>query len=156
MTINPLSSANDTSSVSTTNRTTSPITEPLPPGIPVDKTVLSPLARLQNLLQQIHDNRTERFSQITSQISDKLKSAATKAQNNGNSKAAEELAELANQFQTAAQTGQPPSLYALTHPVQALAAYHHQHPETDASGSGTTSPSTVQTVLDAAQSVGLS
>jgi hypothetical protein len=155
MTINPLSSVN-TSSVSTTNSAASPITEPLPPGIPVDKPVLSPLARLQNLLQQIHDNRTERFGQITSQISDKLKSAATKAQANGNTKAAEELNELATAFQTASQTGQPPSLYALTHPVQALAAYHHQHPETDSSGNGASSPSTVQTLLDAAQSVGLS
>jgi hypothetical protein len=155
MTINPLSSVNP-SPVSTTNNATAPTTAPLPPGTPVDKPVLSPLAKLQNLLQQVHDNRTERFTQITSQISDKLQAAATKAQTNGNTKAAEELTELSNAFQTASQSGQVPSLYALTHPVQALVAYHNQHPETDASGSGTTSQSTLQTVLDAAQSVGLS
>jgi hypothetical protein len=122
----------------------------------VDKPVLSPIARLQNLLQQVQTNRTERFTQITSQISDKLKSAATKAQTNGHTKAAEELTELSNAFQMASQTGQPPSLYALTHPVQALAAYHNQHPETDSSGNSTTSQSTLQIVLDAAQSAGLS
>ena len=155
MTINPLSSVNP-SPVSTTNNAPAPTIAPQPPGTPVDKPVLSPIARLQNLLLQIQGNRTERFAQITSQISDKLKSAATKAQTNGNTKAAEELTELSNAFQTASQTGQPPSLYALTHPVQALVAYHNQHPETDASGSGTTSTSTVQAVLDAAQSVGLS
>ena len=155
MTINPLSSVNP-SPVSTTNNVASATTAPLPPGTPVDKPVLSPLAQLQNLLQQVHDNRTERFAQITSQISGKLKAAATKAQTNGNTKAAEELTELSNAFQTASQTGQPPSLYALTHPVQAFAAYHNQNPETDASGSGTTSQSTLQTVLDAAQSAGLS
>lgn len=155
MTINPLSSVNS-SSVPTTNNVASSTTAPLPPGTPVDQPVLSPLARLQNLLQHVHDNRTERFTQITSQISEKLQAAATKAQTNGNTKAAEELTELSNAFQTASQSGQPPSLYALTHPVQALAAYHHQHPETDASGSGTTSQSTLQTVLDAAQSAGLS
>ena len=156
MTINPLSSVNDPSSGSTTNRTTSPIAAQLPPGVPVDNPVLSLLARLQNLLQQVHDNRSERFAQITLQISDKLKSAATKAQTNGHTKAAEELTELANAFQTASQTGQPPSLYQLTHPIQALLVYHHQHPETPSSGSGTTSQSTIQTLLDAAQSSGLS
>jgi len=155
MTINPLSNVNP-SPVSTTNNVASTTTAPVPPGTPVDKPVLSPIARLQNMLLQIQGNRAERFAQITSQISDKLKTAATNAQTNGNTKAAEELTELSNAFQTASQTGQPPSLYALTHPVQALAAYHHQNPETDSSGNGTTSPSTVQTVLDAAQSAGLS
>jgi hypothetical protein len=152
MTINPLSSNSGVAAPTTTNAPVSSSTgSPTPTNIPVDQPVISPLARLQSLLQQVHDNRTERFTQVTSQISSKLRTAAQQAQDNGHTQAADALNKLADDFQTASQTGQPPKLWELRHPVMALAHYHNTQGQADATQTDVT-----QTVLDAAQSAGLS
>ncbi|PWU00947.1 MAG: hypothetical protein C5B51_23950 [Terriglobia bacterium] len=149
MTINSLSNVNaplpptstSTGSASDSTSSTTP---------PVDQTAISPLGRLQTLLQQVQQNRSARFTDITAQIADKLTSAAAKAEQNGNTKAADQLNKLAGEFQKASESGQPPALWELRHPVAAL---HHYH---QTNGQEAASPDVVQTVVDAATSSGLS
>jgi len=148
MTIYPLSTTNAPLPSGTTGTTSS--TSPDSSTVPVDQSVISPLARLQDLLQQVHQNRTERFPKITAQIATNLKNAATQAQTNGYTNAANELNKLAGEFQNASQTGQLPTLWELRHPVAGLQHYR------ETNGQDSSSPDVSQTLVNAAQSAGLS
>jgi hypothetical protein len=84
---------------------------------------ISPVARFLSQLQQIQQQDPAKFQQITSKIAGRLRDAATAAQKQGNSSQADQLNQLADQFQQAADTGQVPTAQALQQ--AGLSGHHH-------------------------------
>lgn len=126
MTINPLTSlqpswvqpvSNNTpaGSTSTVSSTTTP----------QDSTAdISPTAMFLNMLEQIQQQNPTQFQQITTSIANKLQQAAKDAQSQGDSARADQLNQLASQFQNAASTGQLPSAQALQQ-AGIFSQHHH-------------------------------
>ena len=85
---------------------------------------ISPMAMFLSNLQQMQQQNTDQFKQVTASIANKLQQAAKDAQSQGNSAWANELNQLASQFQTASTTGQMPTLQSLQ---QAGMSGHHHH-----------------------------
>lgn len=140
MTISPLSAGAWLTALNNASARTSGNTTNTTSGQSADQADMSPIARLSSLLQQVQQNRSGRFTSITAQIADKLRTAAGKADANGNTNAAGELNQLADQFQTASDTGKPPAIWQLRHPLAALHHYRETQSQQDP---------TSQAVLDA-------
>ncbi len=87
-----------------------PSTSPTSSSTPATTTQLSSVGSLINQLQQLQQNNPAKFSKITAAISTKLQKTAGQLQANGDTALATKLNALAQQFQTASQTGQMPSL----------------------------------------------
>jgi hypothetical protein len=77
---------------------------------PATTTQLSPVGSLINQLQQVLQSNPGKFAKITSAIAHKLQTAAGKVQAKGDTALANKLNSLSQEFQTASQTGQMPSL----------------------------------------------
>ena len=75
-------------------------------------------------LQQMQQQNPDQFKQITASIAAKLQQAAKNAQSKGNSARADQLNQLASQFQSASTTGQMPPVQALQ---EAGISGHHHH-----------------------------
>jgi hypothetical protein len=75
-------------------------------------------------LQQLQQQSPDQFKQITANIAAKLQHAAKDAQGQGNAAWANELNQLASQFQTASTTGQMPTVQSLQ---QAGMSGNHHH-----------------------------
>ncbi len=91
---------------------------------PSDSSQLSPFAQILSTLQQLQQSNPTEYQQVTKQISTSLKGAAQTAQSDGNTSAADQLNQLANDFTTASTSGQLPNIQDL---VKALTGEHHHH-----------------------------
>ncbi len=103
---------------------------------PAATTQLSSIGSLISNLQNLAQSNPAKFSKITAAIGNKLQTAAGKAQAKGDTTLANTLTSLAQQFQTASQTGQMPSLSSLQSaftgetsavPATGLAAAYQAH-----------------------------
>jgi hypothetical protein len=91
---------------------------------PSDSPDISPAAQFLSMLQKIQQTNPAMFQQIVSQITTKLQTAAKNAAIHGDPSRADQLNQLASQFQTAAGNGQLPSVQTLQ---EAGLAGHHGH-----------------------------
>jgi len=89
-----------------------------------DNSNMSPFAQLMSTLQQLQQSDPSKYQQVTEQIATNLQSAAQTAQSQGNTAAANQLNQLAQDFTNASQSGQLPSLSDL---VKAGGHHHHHH-----------------------------
>ena len=85
---------------------------------------ISPMAMFLSNLQQMQQQNPDQFKQITANIAAKLQQAAKDALSKGNSAWADQLNQLASQFQNASTTGQMPAVQSLQ---QAGMSGHHHH-----------------------------
>ena len=99
-----------------------------------DNTQMSPLAQLMNTLQQLQQSNPTEYQQVTGQIAANLQSAAQTAQSQGNTNAANQLNQLAQDFTNASQNGQLPSMSDLAK----AGGHHHHHHFHGGSGSSST------------------
>jgi hypothetical protein len=103
-----------------------------------DSGQLSPFAQLLSTLQQLQQSNPTEYQQVTQQIATNLQSAAKTATADGNTSAANQLAQLATDFTNASQTGQLPNVSDL---AQALGGGHHHHHHGSSTDSSTASDS---------------
>jgi len=89
-----------------------------------DNGQLSPFAQLLNTLQQLQQSDPTKYQQVTQQIATNLQSAAQTAQTSGNTTAANQLTQLATDFNSASMNGQIPNIQDL---AQAMGGHHHHH-----------------------------
>lgn len=111
-------------------------------GQPSDSGQLSPLAQLMSTLQQLQQSDPSKYKQVTQEIATNLQSAAKSATSEGNTTAASQLNQLANDFTTASQSGQLPNIQDL---AQAVGGGHHHHHHGGASSADADSSSTSST-----------
>ena len=90
---------------------------------PSDASGISPAARFLNELSQLQQQNPDQFNQALNQIVDRLKQAAQGVSNNGNSQRADQLNQLATQFQNALNGGQLPTAQQLQQ--AGLTGQHH-------------------------------
>ena len=126
MMMNPLSSLQSTLFQPLSNNTAAGNTNSVSPAATLqDSTAnISPIAQFLSNLQQMQKQNPDQFKQVTATIASKLQQAATNAQSQGNSAWANQLNQLASQFQTASTTGQMPAVQSLQ---QAGESGHHHH-----------------------------
>ena len=89
-----------------------------------DNGQLSPFAQLMSTLQQLQQSDPTKYQQVTQQIATNLQSAAQTAQTDGNTAAANQLNQLATDFNNASTSGQLPNVQDL---AQAVGGGHHHH-----------------------------
>jgi len=82
------------------------------------------MALFLSTLQQLQQQSPDQFKQITANIAAKLQQAAKDAQSQGNTAWANELNQVASQFQNSSTTGQMPTVQSLQ---QAGMSGHHHH-----------------------------
>jgi hypothetical protein len=85
---------------------------------------ISPAASLLGQLQQLQQSNPGQFQKVVTNIANKLTQAANAAQTSGNTTLANQLNQLAAQFQNSATSGQLPSAAGLQ---QAGLGGHHHH-----------------------------
>jgi hypothetical protein len=104
---------------------------------PSDNGELSPLGQVLSQLQQLQQTDPTEYAQLTGQISTNLQNAAGTAQADGNTQAANQLNQLAQDFSNASSSGQLPNIQDL---AQAIGGHHgHHHHAFDDSDSNSTS-----------------
>jgi hypothetical protein len=86
---------------------------------------ISPAASFLNELSQLQQQNPDQFSQVLTQITDRLKQAAQDASSKGDAQKAGELNQLATAFQNAASSGQLPTVQQLQQ--AGLTGHHHHH-----------------------------
>jgi hypothetical protein len=113
-----------------------------------DSTQMSPMASLLNQLQQLQQTDPDQFKSVMSSIADTLKADAQ----NATGPQAQQLTNLANKFDQAAQTGQMPDLQPAGQ-QQAASGHHHHHHHVQSynSTSSTSGSSPAQPQVDLAQ-----
>jgi hypothetical protein len=126
MIINPLSSLQSTMFQPLSNSTAAGNTNSVSSAATLQDSTsdISPMAMFLSNLQQMQQQNPGQFKQITANIADQLQQAAKNAQSQGNSAWANQLNQLASQFQTASTTGQMPAVQSLQ---QAGMSGHHHH-----------------------------
>jgi hypothetical protein len=125
MMINPLSSVQSLFQPVSNNTPAGNASSVSPTGTAQDSTSdISPMAMFLSTLQQLQQQSPDQFKQITANIAAKLQHAAKDAQGQGNAAWANELNQLASQFQTASTTGQMPTVQSLQ---QAGMSGNHHH-----------------------------
>jgi hypothetical protein len=125
VTINPLSNLQNLFQPVSNNTPAGNASTVSPTGTAQDSTSdISPMALFLSTLQQLQQQSPDQFKQITANIAAKLQQATTDAQSRCNAAWANELNQLANQFQTASTTGQMPTVQSLQ---QAGMSSHHRH-----------------------------
>ena len=82
------------------------------------------MAMFLSNLQQMQQQNPDQFKQITASVAAQLRQAAKDALSKGNSAWADQLNQLASQFQNASTTGQMPAVQSLQ---QAGMSGHHHH-----------------------------
>lgn len=78
--------------------------------VPQDQTKLSETAKLMKQLEELRTSDPDKYKEVTGKIATRLEDAAKSAAENGNSKAAGVLKDLAAKFETASETGEPVDL----------------------------------------------
>ncbi|HLI85177.1 MAG TPA: hypothetical protein VKV17_14750 [Bryobacteraceae bacterium] len=91
---------------------------------PRDANQLSPFAQILSTLQQLQQSNPAQYQQVTSQIATNLQSAAKTATADGDTSQANELNQLATDFQNASQNNTLPNVQDL---AQALGGHGHHH-----------------------------
>jgi hypothetical protein len=102
--------ANVAGSLFGSGSTSSTSSAPATSSTPAATTKLSAVGSLINQLQQLAQSNPGKFSKVTAAISTKLQKVASQVQAGGDTALAGTLNAVAQQFQTASQTGQMPSL----------------------------------------------
>jgi hypothetical protein len=74
---------------------------------------MSPLVRLMSSLQKLQESDPTKYQEVTQAIADKLNEAASTAESNGDTKAAEQLSQLAENFSSASSSGELPDIDSL-------------------------------------------
>lgn len=94
-----------------------------------DSQQLSPFAKLLSTLQQLQQSDPTKYKQVTQQIATNLQSAAQTATSDGNSTAASQLNQLANDFTSASKSGELPNVQDLAEATgsQSVGGHHHHH-----------------------------
>jgi hypothetical protein len=88
-----------------------------------DASGISPAASFMNELQQLQQQNPDQFNQLVTQISSRLQQEAQQASASGDTTKATQLNKLADQFQSAANGGQIPTLQQLQQ--SGLTGHHH-------------------------------
>ena len=107
-----------------------------------DNGQLSPFAQLMSTLQQLQQSDPTKYQQVTQQIADNLKTAASTAQSDGNTTAATQLTQLATDFTNASENGQLPNIQDLAQAIGGGHHHHHHHARAASSSDSTGSSST--------------
>jgi hypothetical protein len=100
-----------------------------------DSGQLSPFAQLMSTLQQLEQSNPTEYKQVTAQIATNLQTAAQTATSEGNTTAAAQLTQLANDFNTASTSGQLPNVQDLAQAVGGGHHHHHHHAQSASSDS---------------------
>jgi len=105
---------------------------------PSDGGQMSPFAKLMSTLQQLQQSDPAKYKEVTAQIATKLQEAAKSALDNGDTKASDQLNQLAKDFSDASASGQLPNVTDLAHAVGHHHHHHHGRPPAAADGSSDT------------------
>jgi hypothetical protein len=108
---------------------------------PQDANQLSPFAQILSTLQQLQQSNPTQYQQVTSQIATNLQSAAKTATADGDTSQANELNQLATDFQNASQNNTLPNVQDLAQALSGHGHHHHGH-HTQSSSSSSSSTST--------------
>ena len=129
MTINPLSDNSEaylqsiwSNTLGATNSAGSRSASPL--SALQDSNQISPFAQVLSSLQQLLQQNPTQYQQVTQQIATNLQNAAQAAQAAGNTTQANQLGQLATDFQNASTSGRLPNVSDL---AQAMHGHHHHH-----------------------------
>jgi len=129
---------------------TKPSTQASSLSLPQDSAAqISPAANFLSLLQQLQQSNPAQFQKVVTNIGNKLTQAANAAQSSGNTTLANQLNQLASQFQNAASTGQLPPAQALQ---QAGLGGHHHHGHHGSGRSGQSAQSNLLAAFQAPSS----
>lgn len=105
----------------------------------------SPLVQVLSTLQQLQQSNPTEYQQVTQQIATNLQNAAQSASTDGNSTAANQLNQLATDFNNASQSGQLPNIGDLAQAMGGAEGHHHHHHGHHASLDESSSDSTSNT-----------
>lgn len=126
----------------TNNSNTSTISGTDTIGQQPDSRQLSPFAQVMSTLQQLQQSDPAKYKDVTQQISTNLQTAAQTALQNGNPTAANQLNQLAADFNDASQSGQLPNIKDLAAAVGGHHHHHHGHAHADPDAAATTGNTT--------------
>ena len=124
--------------------------------LPQDPTPqLSPASQFLSNLQKLQQTNPSEFRQVTQKIATQLQNAAQAATQAGNTSNASALTKLAQDFQTASQTGQMPPTEQLQTDASGLTTgtqgthhgHHHHHGYSDETQTGTSTSTDPLTAL---------
>jgi hypothetical protein len=110
-----------------------------------DSAGLSSFAQLVSTLQQLQQSNPTQYKEVTQQISTNLVTAAQTAKSQGNSGAANQLTQLANDFSAASQTGQLPNFQSSASTSGTGGHHHHHHGSSSSSSSSSASSASAST-----------
>jgi peptidoglycan DL-endopeptidase CwlO len=110
-----------------------------------DANQLSPFAQILSTLQQLQQSNPTEYQQVTSQIATNLQSAAKTATGDGNTSQANELNQLATDFQNASQNNTLPNVQDLAQALSGHGHHHGGHHVSSSSDSSSTSAATSST-----------
>jgi hypothetical protein len=113
-------------------------------SMPQDANQLSPFAQILSTVQQLQQSNPTQYQQVTSQIATNLQSAAKTATADGDTSQANELNQLATDFQNASQNNTLPNIQDLAQALSGHGHHHHGH-HVQASSSNSSSTSTDST-----------
>jgi hypothetical protein len=130
---NAVSSATNSSSTTSSSISQSSLTQPQ------DANQLSPFAQILSTLQQLQQSNPTEYQQVTSQIATNLQSAAKTATADGDTSQANELNQLATDFQNASQNNTLPNVQDLAQALSGHGHHHHGHHMSSSSDSSSTS-----------------
>jgi hypothetical protein len=130
---NAVSSATNSSSTTSSSVSQSSLTQPQ------DANQLSPFAQILSTLQQLQQSNPTEYQQVTSQIATNLQSAAKTATADGDTSQANELNQLATDFQNASQNNTLPNVQDLAQALSGHGHHHHGHHMSSSSDSSSTS-----------------
>jgi hypothetical protein len=130
---NAVSSATNSSSTTGSSVSQSSLTQPQ------DANQLSPFAQILSTLQQLQQSNPTEYQQVTSQIATNLQSAAKTATADGDTSQANELNQLATDFQNASQNNTLPNVQDLAQALSGQGHHHHGHHMSSSSDSSSTS-----------------
>jgi hypothetical protein len=101
-----------------------------------------------SMLQKLQESDPAQYQQVTQQIATNLQSAAKSAESDGNTTAATQLNQLADDFTKASKTGELPDVADLAKAVGGH--HHHMPPPSDSTGDGTSGTSSSSSSSDSA------
>jgi hypothetical protein len=120
---------------------------------PQDANQLSPFAQILSTLQQLQQSNPAQYQQVTSQIAANLQSAAKTATADGDTSQANELNQLATDFQNASQNNTLPNIQDLAQALSGHGHHHHgHHAQSSSSDSSSTSTNTTSSTSSGSSS----
>lgn len=124
---------------------------------PQDSNQLSPFAQILSTLQQLQQSNPTQYQQVTSQIATNLQGAAKTATADGDTSQANELNQLATDFQNASQNNTLPNVQDLAQALSGHGHHHHgHHAQSSSSDSSSTSATNTTSSIGSSTSTGSS